>query len=30
MAKFTTYEEMGKKVAEKALDGYIYKGKTLS
>lgn len=29
MAKFTTYEEMGKKVAEKALDEYIYKGKTL-
>lgn len=29
MAKFPTYEEMGKKVAEKALDEYIYKGKTL-
>lgn len=29
MAKLLTYEEMGKKIAEKALDGYIYKGKTL-
>lgn len=29
MAKFPTYEEMGKKVAEEALDGYIYNGKTL-
>lgn len=29
MAKFPTYEEMGKKIAEEALDGYIYKGKTL-
>lgn len=29
MAKFPTYEEMGKKVAEKALDEYIYKDKTL-
>lgn len=29
MAKFPTYEEMAKKVAEEALDGYIYKGKTL-
>lgn len=27
--KFPTYEEMGKKIAEEALDGYIYKGKTL-
>lgn len=23
------YQEMGKKIAEEALDGYIYKGKTL-
>lgn len=29
MAKFPTYEEMGKKIAEEALGGYIYKGKTL-
>ena len=29
MAKFPTYEEMGKKVAEEALDGFVYKGKTL-
>ena len=29
MAKFPTYEEIGKKVAEEALDGYIYEGKTL-
>lgn len=29
MAKFPTYEGMVKKVAEEALDGYIYKGKTL-
>lgn len=29
MAEFPTYEEMGKKIAEEALDGYIYKGKTL-
>ena len=29
MAKFPTYEEMGKKVAEEALDGFIYKDKTL-
>ena len=29
MAKFPTHEEMCKKVAEKALDEYIYKGKTL-
>lgn len=29
MAKLPTYEEMGKKIAEEALDGYIYKGKTL-
>lgn len=29
MAKLPTYEEMSKKVAEEALDGYIYKGKTL-
>ena len=29
MAKLPTYEEMGKKVAEEVLDGYIYKGKTL-
>ena len=29
MAEFPTYEEMGKRVTEEALDGYIYKGKTL-
>ena len=29
MAKLPTYEEMGKKIAEEALDEYIYKGKTL-
>ena len=29
MAKLPTYEEMAKEVAEKALDEYIYKGKTL-
>lgn len=29
MAEFPTYKEMGKKVAEEALDGYIYKGKTI-
>ena len=33
MAKLPTYEEMvkkvGKEAAEEALDGYIYKGKTL-
>lgn len=29
MAEFPTYEEMGKRVAEEALDRYIYKGKTL-
>lgn len=29
MAKFVSYKEMGKKIAEEALDGYIYKGKTL-
>lgn len=29
MAKFPTYEKMAKDVAEKALDEYIYKGKTL-
>lgn len=29
MAKFPTYEEMGKRVAEEALDGFIYKDKTL-
>ena len=29
MAEFPTYKEMGKKIAEEALDGYIYKGKTL-
>ena len=29
MARLPTYEEMGKKVAEEVLDGYIYKGKTL-
>lgn len=29
MAKFPTYKEMAKEVAEKALDEYIYKGKTL-
>ena len=27
--KFPTYEEMGKEIAEKALDEYLYKGKTL-
>lgn len=27
--KYLTYEEMAKDVAEKALDEYIYKGKTL-
>lgn len=27
--KFQTYEEMGKEIAEKALDEYLYKGKTL-
>jgi len=29
MAKFPTYEEMAKKVAEEALDRYVYKDKTL-
>lgn len=29
MAKIPTYEEMIKEAAEEALDGYIYKGKTL-
>ena len=29
MAKFPTYEEMGEKIAEEALDGYSYNGKTL-
>ena len=29
MAKFPTYDGMVKNVAEEALDGYIYKGKTL-
>ena len=29
MAKLPTYEEIGKKIAEEALDEYIYKGKTL-
>lgn len=29
MAKLPTYKEIGKKVAEEALDGYIYQGKTL-
>lgn len=29
MAIFPTHEEMAKRVAEEALDGYIYKGKTL-
>jgi hypothetical protein len=29
MAKFPTYKEMAKEVAEKALDEYIYKDKTL-
>lgn len=29
MAKFPTYEEMGKKIAEEALDGYRYEDKTL-
>ncbi len=29
IAKFPTCEEMAKKVAEEALDEYIYKGKTL-
>lgn len=27
--RFPTYEEMGKEIAEKALDEYIYEGKTL-
>jgi len=29
MANLPTYEEMTKKLAEKALDGYVYKDKTL-
>ena len=29
MAKFPTYEEMGKKVAEKALDEFLYDGKSI-
>lgn len=29
MAKFPTFEEMCKRIAEEALDGYIYEGKTL-
>ena len=29
MAKLPTYEELGKKIAEEALDGYIINGKTL-
>lgn len=29
MAKFPTYEEMGKKVAEKALDEFLYNGKSI-
>lgn len=29
MAKILTYEEMAEKIAEEALDGYIYEGKTL-
>jgi hypothetical protein len=28
--EFLTHEEMGKKIAEKALDEYIYKGKCIS
>ena len=28
-AKFPTYEEMGKKVAEKALDEFLYDGKSI-
>lgn len=29
MAKFPTYEDMGKKVAEKALDEFLYDGKSI-
>jgi len=29
MAKFPTYEKMGKKVAEKALDEFLYDGKSI-
>lgn len=29
MAKFPTYEEMGKKVAEEALDEFLYDGKSI-
>ena len=29
MAEFPTYEEMGKKVAEKALDEFLYDGKSI-
>lgn len=29
MAKFPTYEEMGKKVAEKALDEFLYDGRSI-
>lgn len=29
MAKFPTYEEMSKKVANKALDEYLYNGKSI-
>lgn len=29
MTKFSTYEEMGKKVAEKALDEFLYNGKSI-
>lgn len=29
MAKFPTYEEMAKRVAEKALDEFLYQGKSI-
>lgn len=29
MAKFPTYEEMGKKVAEKALDEFLYDNRSI-
>lgn len=29
MMKFPTFEEMAKEVAEKALDEYVYEGKTI-
>lgn len=29
MAKFASYKEMGKKIAEEALDGFEYQGKTI-